>query len=55
MRGIVQGTTTLQLADELALDYGTLLARRHQIQSLALAHQWESALSDEVTEADEMF
>ncbi len=39
MRGFVQGTPTLQLADELGLDYGTLLARRHQIQQLALEHK----------------
>jgi transposase-like protein len=31
MRGFAQGTPTLQLAEELDLDYGTLLERRHQI------------------------
>lgn len=36
MRGVVQGTTTQQLADELTLDYGTLLERRHRIQASAL-------------------
>lgn len=55
MRGIAQGTPTLQLAEELELDYGTLLGRRHQIQQFALDHKPVTALSDEVTEADEMF
>lgn len=36
MRGFVQGTPTRQLADELALDYGTLLERRHRVQASAL-------------------
>lgn len=55
MRGFAQGTPTLQLAEELALDYGTLLGRRHKIQQLALAHKPDSSLPDEVTEGDEMF
>jgi transposase len=55
MRGIAQGTPTRQLADELEVDYGMLLERRHRLQKLALAHQPESSLPDEVTEADEMF
>ncbi len=36
MRGFVQGTPTQQLADELNLDYGTLLERRHRVQGSAL-------------------
>jgi len=55
MRGFAQGTPTLQLAEELDLDYGTLLERRHQIQQLALDHKPTETLPDEVTEADEMF
>lgn len=55
MRGVAQGTPTLQLADELAMDYGTLLARRHRIQKLALEHKPDTPLSDEQTEGDEMF
>ena len=39
LRGFTQGIPTLHLADELELDYGTLLARRHQIQLLALDHK----------------
>lgn len=55
MRGVVQGTPTRQLADELGVDYGTLLTRRHRIQQLALEHKPDTPLSDEQTEGDEMF
>ena len=55
MRGVVQGVSTLQLAAELELDYGTLLGRRHDLQKLALAHKPSTPLPDEVTEGDEMF
>jgi len=55
MRGFVQGTPTLQLAEELDLDYDTLLKRRHQIQQLALEHKPTDSLPDDVAEADEMF
>jgi transposase len=55
IRGFVQGTPTLQLADELELDYGTILKRRHQIQRLGLKNLPVDALADEATEADEMF
>ena len=55
MRGIVQGTSTKQLADELELDYGTLLKRRHLIQAGAFLILPESPLTDKETESDEMF
>ena len=55
MRGIVQGTPTRQLADELNLDYGILLENRHKIQNLVFDNRPRDRLSDEVTEADEMF
>jgi len=55
LRGFAQGIPTLQLADELELDYGTLLERRHRIQQLALDHKPTTTLLDAVTEADEMF
>lgn len=55
MRGFVQGVPTLQLAEELGLDRGTLLERRHRIQQLALDHKPTDPLPDDVTEADEMF
>jgi len=55
MRGLAQGIPTLQLADELELDYETLLHRRHLIQQLALEHKPTTPLTDPVTESDEMF
>jgi len=55
MRGFAQGIPTLQLADELELDYGTLLHRRHLIQQRALEHKPTTPLTDPVTESDEMF
>jgi transposase-like protein len=55
MRGIAQGAPSLQLAEELGLDYGALLERRHGIQALALENRDSSPLPDQVTEADEMF
>ena len=51
MRGIAQGTPTKHLADELELDYGTLLDRRHRIQQLALDNKPNEPLPDEHTEA----
>ena len=55
IRGIAQGVTTKQLADELERDYGTLLERHHRIQQLALESKPKDPLPDEHTEADEMF
>ena len=55
MRGFAQGMPTLQLADELELDYTTVLKRRHEIQQLALEHKPTEPLPDPVSEADEMF
>lgn len=55
MRGIAQGVPTMQLSDELELDYGALLERRHRIQSLALENRPDEALPDQETESDEMF
>jgi transposase len=46
---------TLHLAQELHLDYGTLLARRHTVQRLALEHKPTDPLRDAQTEADELF
>ena len=55
LRGFAQGTPTLQLADELTCDYGTLLDYRHEMQAAALQGQDTSPLPDAVTEGDEMF
>ena len=54
LRGIAQGVPTLQLAEELDLDYSTLLSRRHQIQEQALQRR-QTGLPDQAVEADEMF
>lgn len=56
-RGFVQGIPTLQLADELACDYGTLLDCRHQhqIQAAAPLGLDRSPLADAVTEGDALF
>jgi len=55
IRGVSQGVPTMQLADELERDYGTLLERRHRIQELALENRPTEALPDQETEADELF
>ena len=55
LRGFVQGTPTLPLADELECDYGTLLDYRHQMQAAALLGVDRSPLADAVTEGDELF
>jgi transposase-like protein len=55
LRGFAQGTPTLQLAEELKLDYGTLLERRHRLQAWALERAPTTPVSDLETEGDEMF
>jgi hypothetical protein len=54
LRGIAQGVSTLHLAEELDLDYSTLLDRRHQIQRQALEGA-QTGLPDRRVEADEMY
>lgn len=55
MRGFAQGVPTLQLADELELDYGKLLKWRHRIQELGMEKLPKEPLVDDQTEADEMY
>ncbi len=55
LRGFAQGIPTLQLVDELELDYEAVLNRRHALQQLALDHKPTAPLTDAITEADEMF
>ncbi|OIP74622.1 MAG: hypothetical protein AUK48_09465, partial [Oscillatoriales cyanobacterium CG2_30_44_21] len=38
LRGFLQGQTTQHIAEELGLDYGTLLSWRHRIQRRGFAH-----------------
>ncbi len=54
LRGIAQGTPTLHLAEELNLDYSTLLDRRHRLQEQALCGE-RVGLPDREVEADEMY
>lgn len=53
MRGIIQGIPTKHLAEELGLDYGSLLKRRLDIQRFALENRPDDPLPDQQTE--EMF
>lgn len=55
LRGILQGTPTKHLAEELGIDRSHLLKRRHAIQKWAKERLLRSALADGVTEADEMY
>ncbi|WP_434687702.1 transposase [Pseudanabaena minima] len=55
LRGFLQGQTTQHIAEELGLDYGTLLSWRHRIQRRGFAHLINSSLPDEEAEMDEMF
>jgi transposase len=55
VRGFAQGIPTLHLANELNLDRGTLLERRHRIQQLAWENRPTEPLPDDAVEGDEMF
>ena len=55
LRGILQGQTTQHIAEELGLDYGTVLAWRHRIQRRGFAHLIDTAVPDHEAEMDEMF
>jgi hypothetical protein len=55
MRGICKGETTNILAQELALNYKTVLDLRHKIQENAEREQPDTPLTDCETETDEMF
>jgi len=55
LRGMVQGVSTWQLAREMGVDRKWLLVWRHKLQALAEQRRCRSALTDRVTEADEMY
>jgi transposase-like protein len=55
LRGFLQGQTTQHIAEELGLDYGTLLRWRHRIQRRGFAHLITTPLPDQEAEMDEMF
>ena len=54
-RRFAQGGPTLHLANELALDYASLLERRHRVQALALENCDKTPWPDAEVEADELF
>lgn len=55
MRGICKGESSQVLAQELELNYGTVLTLRHEIQRNAEQAQPSTPLPDTQTETDEMF
>jgi hypothetical protein len=55
MRGICKGESSKMLAQELQLNYKTVLDLRHSIQANAQRQQPDTPLSDTATETDEMF
>ena len=55
MRGICKGESSKVLAEELGLNYGTVLTLRHEIQWKAEQAQPTTPLPDRHTETDEMF
>jgi len=55
MRGICKGESSKVLAEELELNYGTVLTLRHEIQLNAEQAQPTAPLPDHHTETDEMF
>lgn len=55
MRGICKGESSQELAEELKLNYGTVLTLRHEVQLNAEHAQPTSPLPDTHTETDEMF
>jgi len=55
LRGVCKGETSNMLAQELALNYKTVLELRHRIQENAEREQPDTPLTDCETETDEMF
>jgi transposase-like protein len=55
LRGVVQGTSTAQLARELELSRTTVHEIRHELHENAALLQPQDPLPDDQTETDEMF
>ena len=55
LRGVLKGETSAELADELGVNYQTVLDIRRDLQANAAYLQPDTALPDYVTESDEMF
>lgn len=55
IRGITQGKSSRLLADELEIDYSTVLKWRHRLQAQAIVPTQEQTLPDKKVEGDELF
>lgn len=55
LRGVAQGKSSRLLADELELDYSTVLKWRHRFQEQAIVPTQEEIMPDEAVEGDELF
>ena len=55
LRGVLKGETSAALADELGVDYQTVLDIRRDLQANAAHLQPDTPLPDHVTESDEVF
>lgn len=55
LRGVLKGETSAALADELGVDYQTVLDIRRDLQANAAHLQADTPLPDHVTESDELF
>lgn len=55
LRGVIQGTPSNQLADEIGLTEKTVLMWRHRLQDRAEQQQASDPIPDNVAESDEMF
>lgn len=55
LRGCAKGASTQMIADELELDYGTVLKWRHLLQEQAIVPTEAETLPDDRVEADEMY
>ena len=54
LRGVAQGKSSRLLADELELDYSTVLKWRHRFQEQAIVPTQEEIMPDEAVEGDEL-
>jgi transposase-like protein len=55
LRGFLKGESTLAMSEEMGLGYRNLLYLRHRLMSNAFVGRELDALSDSVTESDEMY
>ena len=55
LRGVLKGETSAELADEVDVNYQTVLDIRRDLQANAVHLQPDTPLPDQVTESDEMF